>query len=193
MKKYVVEKSASEAVSVTPCNGSKSKQPTKKSAVQSRSVSQRRKTIYFCVGDFRTGKKQYRIFKVRTVDDAYKVADALGYKIVLDDYLKDNFISDPAERDVIAILTAIEMNLKMAENVVSCHREERTEAQRMRRHFLDTDVSEYFPKLLPVPEKIVIDDKTFRLERRTYPWILEYYARKQKSASQVPQFQIFTD
>jgi len=41
------------------------------------------KTIYFCFGDFRTGEKQYRIFKVNNIDDAYKVADELrntGYE-----------------------------------------------------------------------------------------------------------------
>ena len=80
------------------------------------------KPIYFCFGDFRTGEKQYRIFKVLSIDDAYKVADELGYDIVLDNCIKAMHIPNLEERTVISILETIATKLKGIENVVSCLR-----------------------------------------------------------------------
>ena len=138
------------------------------------------KTIYFCFGDFRSGEKQYRIFKVRTVEDAYKVADELGYEIILDNTFKDAHIPNPEERIIVSILETIHSKLKGIENVVSCHRVERKEAERMKRHFLNSDMGLYFPKILlaPVPTDCVIDGARIKLTHRRYTWVEEYWSRK---------------
>ena len=138
------------------------------------------KTIYFCFGDFRSGEKQYRIFKVRTVEDAYKVADELGYEIILDNTFKDAHIPNPEERIIVSILETIHSKLKGIENVVSCHRVERKEAERMKRHFLNSDMGRYFPKILPapVPTDFVIDGTRIEFIRRSYPWAAAYWSRK---------------
>ena len=146
------------------------------------------KPFYFCYGDFRSGEKQYRIFKVRSVQDAYNVANELGFEIVLDNTLKDNLIRNPTERTIISILETIEQHLHGIENVVSCHRVEYEEAQRMKQHFLNTDMAEYFPKKLAEP----IIYKEYRLPngeypvitRRTYSWITEYWKRPSRMKSQ---------
>lgn len=137
------------------------------------------KPIYFCFGDFRSGVKQYRIFKVQSVQDAYDVAGELGYEIVFDNTMKDNLIKNPTERAIISILETVERHLHEIENVVSCHRVEYGEAQRMKRHFLNTDMKEYFPKKLAEPavhKEIVLPNGAFwTTTRRMYPWICEYW------------------
>ena len=145
------------------------------------------KPFYFCFGDFRTGEKQYRIFKVQSVQDAYDVASELGYEIVLDNTLKDNLIKNPLQRTVIAILETIEQHLHGIENVVSCHRVEYDEAQRMKQHFLNADMTEYFPKKLAEP----VVHKEIRLPngqhpistRRNYPWIAAYWQSPSRAKS----------
>ena len=147
-----------------------------------------KKTIYFCFGDFRSGVKQYRIFKVRTVGDAYKVAGELGYEINLDSTIKDANIANHEERIIVSILETIHSKLKGIENVVSCHREERKEAERMKRHFLNSDMGLYFPKILPAPVRadFVINGIRIKVVRRDYPWVEEYWTRKyQKSLPHV--------
>jgi len=143
------------------------------------------KPLYFCFGDFRTGEKQYRIFKVQSVNDAYKVADELGYEIILDNAIKANHIADLETRTIVSILTTIETKLKEIENVVSCHREEYDEAQRLKRHFLNSDMSLYFPKKLPAPMETdyVVDGQPMMATWRDYPWILEYWVRKYQAAN----------
>jgi len=144
------------------------------------------KPIYFCYGDFRTGEKQYRIFKVRNVDDAYKVADELGYEIVLDNCIKAMHIPDLEERTVVSILLTIEIKQKEVENVVSCYRPEYDEAQRMKRHFLESDMSLYFPKNRPAPVEsdLIVDGEPIKITRREQPWITEYWLRKYQEAGQ---------
>ena len=138
------------------------------------------KTIYFCFGDFRSGEKLYQIFKVRSVEDAYKVADELGYEIILDNTFKDVHIPNPKERIIVSILETIHTTMKGIENVVSCHRVERKEAERMKRHFLNSDMGLYFPKMLPAPQPtdFVIDGKRIEFTRRSYSWVTEYWSRK---------------
>jgi hypothetical protein len=142
------------------------------------------KPIYFCFGDFRTGEKRYRIFKVQSVDDAYKAADELGYEIVLDNCIKAMHIPNLEERTVISILQTIEIKQKEVENVVSCYRPEYDEAQRMKRHFMDSDMALYFPKNRPVPVEaaFTIDGDPIKLTRREQPWITEYWLRKYQEA-----------
>jgi len=143
------------------------------------------KTYYFCFGDYRSGKKEYRIFKVRSVQDAYKVADALGYEIILDNCNKNNLITDPEERIIVSILETIEAELHGIENVVSCYREEHKEALRLRRHFQNSDISRYFPKLLPQSANSGFS------ARRNYPWIEDYYVEKYKHSPPPPQDLVF--
>ena len=142
------------------------------------------KPIYFCFGDFRTGEKLYRIFKVLSIDDAYKVADELGYDIVLDNCIKAMHIPNLEERTVVSILETIATKLKGIENVVSCLRPEYDEAQRMKRHFLDSDMSLYFPKQLPEPIEtgFVVDGRPVMRTMRELPWIVEYWTRKYREA-----------
>ena len=137
------------------------------------------KTIYFCFGDYRSGKKEYRIFKVRDIEDAYKVADTLGYEVNLDSCFRPGGISDHTERMVVSVLNTLEIKLNMFENVVACYRAEYDEAQRMKRHFLDTDIKEYFPKILaePIRHDVGIVKTQWR---REYPWIHDYWDRKYK-------------
>jgi predicted nucleotidyltransferase len=142
------------------------------------------KPIYFCFGDFRTGEKQYRIFKVRNVDDAYKVADELGYQIVLDNCIKAMHIPDVEERTIVSILQTIEIKQKEVENVVSCYRQEYDEAQRMKRHFLESDMALYFPKKLAEPVEHFIDGKSLKFTQREQPWITEYWERKYRESNQ---------
>ncbi len=145
------------------------------------------KPIYFCFGDFRTGEKQYRIFKVQSVQDAYNVAGELGYEIVFDNTLKDNLIKNPTQRAVVSILETIERHLHEVENVVSCHRIEYGEAQRMKQHFLNTDIAEYFPKILAEPivhkEMVLPNGEFLKTTRRMYAWISEYWTSPSRAKS----------
>jgi hypothetical protein len=138
---------------------------------KTRKRSQLRHPIYFCFGDFRTGEKQYQIFKVFNIEDAYKVADGLGYEIILDNCLKDAFIADSNERIIFSILDTIHTKLHNIENVVSCYREEYSEAQRMKRHFLESDMGLYFPKMLPAPveTEFILGDTRLKIVRRYCP------------------------
>ena len=88
------------------------------------------------------------------------------------------------ERTVVSILETIATKLKGIENVVSCLRPEYDEAQRMKRHFLDSDMSLYFPKRLPVPvaTDIVVDGTPIMKTMRDYPWIVDYWVRKYQEA-----------
>jgi len=144
------------------------------------------KPIYFCFGDFRSGEKQYRIFKVRNVDDAYHVADELGYEIIFDNCIKAIHIPDLEERTVVSILQTIEIKQKEVDNVVSCYRSEYDEAQRMKRHFLNSDMALYFPKNLPAPvaTEHLIDGAPIKITRREQPWITEYWMRKYLDSQQ---------
>ncbi len=141
------------------------------------------KPVYFCFGDYRSGKKEYRIFKVHNLQDAYKVADELGYEVELDSCLRFNGCADHTERMVISVLQTLEVKFNGMENVVACVRAEYDEAQRMKRHFLSSDMGLYFPKFLdkPVPELIPgpygIPTMVTRV-RRNYPWIIDYWVRK---------------
>ena len=146
-------------------------------------ISDRVKPIYFCFGDFRTGKKQYRIFKVRSVQDAYDVADELGLEIILDNTMKNNLIANLTERTIVSILNTIHSYFHKIENVVSCYRVEYDEAQRMKRHFINTDMSEYFPKLLETPvEETLSNGETIKIDMRTFPWIVDYWTRLYKKS-----------
>jgi len=92
------------------------------------------RTIYFCFGDFRTGNKEYQIFKVKSIGDAYDVADKLGYKIIFDNCLKESYIADLKERAIITILETIHQKLKGIENVVSYGRQRKwTECGKVRK------------------------------------------------------------
>jgi hypothetical protein len=144
------------------------------------------KPIYFCCGDFRTGEKQYRIFKVQSVDDAYKVADELGYEIIFDNCIKALHIPSIEERTVVSILQTIEIKQKEVDNVVSCYRSEYDEAQRMKRHFLNSDMSLYFPKNRPTPVTIdhLMEGVPVKITRREQPWITEYWMRKYLDSQQ---------
>ena len=144
------------------------------------------KPIFFCFGDFRTGEKQYRIFKVQNVEDAYKVADELGYDIVLDNCIKAMYIPNVEERTIISILETIEAKLKDIENVVACHRAEYDEVQRMKQHFLNSDMKLYFPKKLPEPVEIdlVVNGQHVLNDKREHPWITEYWVRKYRESEQ---------
>jgi hypothetical protein len=145
------------------------------------------KPIYFCYGDFRSGEKEYRIFKVQSVQDAYNVASELDYEIILDNTLKDNLIRNPTERTIISILETIERYLHGIENVVSCHRVEYGEAQRMKKHFLNADMAEYFPKKLAEP--VVLKEHPLPngeypiITRRMYSWISEYWQSPSRAKS----------
>ena len=144
------------------------------------------KPIYFCLGDFRSGEKQYRIFKVQNVDDAYNVADELGYEIVLDNCIKAIHIDDFEARTIVSILQTIENKLKNIENVVACSRVEHSEAQRMKRHFMQSDMNLYFPKKLPSPVEsgFFVNGKPLMKNMRDMPWITEYWKRKYQEANQ---------
>ena len=166
-------------------------------AKKTRKRSQQRHLIYFCFGDFRSGEKRYQIFTVRNIEDAYKVADELGYEIVLDNCLKNAFIVDPDKRIIASILDTIHTKLHSVENVVSCIRPEYDEAQRMKRHFLNSDMRLYFPKKLtaPVPAGLSVGGIEVRLTLRTYPWIMEYWEQQfpdpdQFQYSNLPVFRI---
>ena len=140
--------------------------------------------IYFCFGDYRTGEKQYRIFKVQSVDDAYNVADELGYEIILNNCIKSLHIDDLEERTVVSILQTIEIKLKEVENVVSCYRVEYSEAQRMKRHFMHSCMSLYFPKKLPKPVRdFMIDGKPYMKTMRDFPWVISYWRKKYEEAN----------
>ena len=144
-------------------------------------MADRIKPIYFCFGDFRTGEKQYRIFKVRNVQDAYNVADELGLEIILDNAMKNNMIANLTERAIVSILNTIHSYFHKIENVVSCYRVEYDEAQRMKRHFMNADMSEYFPKLLETPvEETLPNGKTVKFGMRSFPWIMDYWVRLYK-------------
>ena len=137
------------------------------------------KPIYFCFGDFRTGEKKYRIFKVQNVQDAYNVADELGLEIILDNTRKDNTIANPTMRTIISILDTIHCHFHKIENVVSCSRVERGEAERMKRHFNSTDMTEYFPKLLEENIEVVLPDgRTVYKTRRDHPWITDFWTNR---------------
>ena len=139
------------------------------------------KPVYFCFGDYRSGKKEYRIFKVRDLQDAYKVADELGYEVILDNCLRFSGRNDYMERMVVSILLTLEIKFNTMENVVSCLRAEYDEAQWMKKHFLNTDVNQYFPKFLEKPTVEWYPNLGFvEIERRMYPWILEYWDRKKR-------------
>lgn len=144
------------------------------------------KTVYFCCGDYRNGEKAYRIFKIRDIQDAFNAAEELGYDVVLDSCFRFDAQSSLMERMVVSILQTLEIKLSMIENVVACTRSEYDEAQRMKQHFMNSDIDLYFPKFLdtPVTETIPgsVDSNTMTvtLARRTYPWILDYWKRKIK-------------
>jgi hypothetical protein len=148
------------------------------------------KPIYFCFGDFRNGEKQYRIFKVRSIQDAYDLVSDLGYEIILDNCMKDNSIPDVLQRNIVAIHETMERKFHEIENVVACYRHEYAEAQRMKRHFFETDMSEYFPKILDQPEEcpdLQIQGTSVRFLRRSYPWITEYWTRQYRP-QQIPPY-----
>jgi len=146
-------------------------------------MSERIKPIYFCFGDFRTGEKKYRIFKVQSVQDAYNVADELGLEIVLDNTRKDNMIANLTMRTIISILHTIHCYFHKIENVVSCYRVERGEAERMKRHFVNTNMAEYFPKMLETPiERILPNGAPVKIDMRDYPWIVDYWTRLYKKS-----------
>jgi len=152
--------------------------------------------IYFCFGDFRTGEKKYRIFKVQSVDDAYNVADELGYEIIIDNCIKANHIADLEERTVVSILQTIEIKLKEVENVISCYRVEYDEAQRMKRHFMRSEMSLYFPKKLPKPVRdFTADGRPYMKTVRDMPWIIAYWKRKFQEANvrKIPIRELGTD
>ena len=155
-----------------------------KSTIEMKTIlADRIKPIYFCFGDFRTGKKEYRIFKVRNVQDAYNVADELGLEIILDNTMKDNLIANLTERAIVSILNTIELYFHKIENVVSCYRAEYDEAQRMKQHFMNTDMAEYFPKLLETPvEETLPNGDTVYCERRTFPWVVDYWVHRLKNS-----------
>lgn len=139
------------------------------------------KTLYFCIGDYRNGSKQYRIVKVREMADVHQIADDLGLEVVLDNCLLLSTSPDYMERMVYSALNAIETKLFSVENVVACHRKEYDEAQRMKQHFLNSDMSLYFPKHLSEPEEFEFDGRRCIRTNRVYPWIIEYYDRKRRA------------
>lgn len=137
----------------------------------------RMKTLYFCFGDNRAEERQYRIFKIRDMADVYELANALGYDFVLDNCPKFNKSPDLTKRMVRSSLEAIEIVLQEFENVVSCWRTDYDEAQRLKRHFLSSDMSLYFPKFLSEPIPVLHNGQIYLKARRDYPWILEYWSR----------------
>jgi hypothetical protein len=78
--------------------------------------------LFFCFGDYRDRKRKYRIFLVDTVEKAYKVAEALGYKVLVNETYKSEGIRDMEERIAESILSAIPIKLHGIENTVSCVR-----------------------------------------------------------------------
>lgn len=125
------------------------------------------KTLYFCCGQYVNGRKEYRIFAVRSMQDVREITAYLGLEAV-DPNNCANYTNspDPEEGLVQSALLIIEMSLHRIENVVCCIRPERSEAERMEQHFMAAEVEEYFPKLL--------DDGT----RRNYPWVVDYWKKK---------------
>ena len=150
------------------------------------------KTYYFCFGDYRSGKKKYRIIKVQNREDAYKVAKETGFRISKRD--KEEYLSYPEKNVVNGILLFIHIALHGIENVVSCVREEYEEALRMQKHFTESDMSLYFPKFASDPANSDSSpDTELKFARIMNPWILEYYEKKyrESQAQGQPRFVIW--
>lgn len=139
------------------------------------------KPAFFCVGDYRSGEKQYRIFKASDVEDALKTAGELGYEVIAEDAVLNPNNKAFIERLVVTILEAIELRLHGVENVVACYRLDYSEAQNMKQHFMNADMNDYFPKLLDEPAIVegltLPNGEPVFYSRRMYPWITEYWCR----------------
>ena len=102
--------------------------------------------------------------------------------------VKEHLAQIQTEKAVITILEMIERHLHSVENVVACYRAEYDEAQRLKRHFLNADMSTYFPKKLTEPviftEYQLPDGEYVKFMRRTYSWITEYWRRPSQAKSQ---------
>jgi hypothetical protein len=60
----------------------------------------------------------------------------------------------------------------------------------MKRHFLETDMSEYFPKILDQPVEypdFQLQGTSVRFLRRSYSWITEYWTRQYRP-QQIPLY-----
>ena len=144
------------------------------------------KPIRFCIGDYRSGEKNYRIIPVSCVKDALHVAESLGYEIIAEESLLKSQNKTETMLLVAAILEAIEQRLHGIENIVACYRFDYSEAQRLKQHFMNSDIRDYFPKILDEPA--VVEGLTspsgepVYSSRRTYQWVTDYWCRVYDSA-----------
>lgn len=142
------------------------------------------KGTYFCVGQYKDGRKKYRIFSVRSGNDIRKITDYLGMeKIDLKSCPRyDQLSSSPKDRLLRSALSLIEMTLHGVENIVACYRTEYDEAKRLRKHFMESDISLYFPKLVSA------DDGSDTVKCRCYPWIQDYWRKKAENGEEFGNF-----
>ena len=134
--------------------------------------------LFFCFGDYRDRKRKYRIFLVDTVEKAHKVAEALGYKVLVDETYKCEGIRDMEERIAESILSAIHIKLHGVENTVSCVRRNKNDTEQLKRHFMTSDIRKYFPKLLEQPVNRGTLAHPLMFHRRDYPWMNDYIIRE---------------
>jgi|GEM_PF-3639345 len=139
--------------------------------------------LFFCFGDYRGRKRRYRIFMVNTLEKAHKVAETLGYKVLADETYKCAGIHDMEERIAASILLAIHVKLHGIENTVSCIRRNKNDAEQLKRHFMTSDMSLYFPKILDQPvKKCGTPEFSLVSNRRKHPWMVDYIIREMKAA-----------
>lgn len=140
--------------------------------------------MYFCFGDYRSGKKEYRIFTVDSVEKAHAAAEEIGYKVVTDETVKFEGIADLEERIAQAILSSVHRELHGVENTVSCIRKHREATKALKRHFMKTDMKEYFPKILPEPVVPHPSNPKLNTTKRKHPWVIPYIRQEMEEAFQ---------
>jgi len=140
--------------------------------------------LYFCLGVYRDHKRKYRIFLVDTVEKAHKVAETLGYKVLVDETYKFEGIRDMEERIAESILSAIHVKLHSVENTVSCVRRIKKDTELLKRHFMTSDIRKYFPKLLDQPVNRGTLAFPVMFNRRDYPWMTDFIIREMKAVGQ---------
>ncbi len=143
--------------------------------------------LYFCVGEYRDGKRLYRVFPIDSVGEAHRVAASLGYRVLLDEAYKSERIQNMEQRFAEAILTAVHVRLHGVENIVSCIRKNLEAAKALERHFLEAEIDEYFPKLLVEPFDLGASDQPVNCHRRPCPWMIEHVILEMKASDEFPK------
>ncbi len=137
--------------------------------------------LYFCFGDYRGARRRYRIYSANSVDKAHDIAETCGYKVFLDEARKFDGIADMEERLVDAVLSALHVRFHGIENTVTCVRKNIRAAEELERHFMKSEIREYFPKFLDLPLDLGTPDHPVLFYRRPYPWMLPHVIRELKT------------